>query len=137
MAGTALRWFQSYLEDRTQSVTIQNACSAPRDLCVGVPQGSVLGPQLFSIYSAPLGKIIKAHGLEYHFYADDTQLYFSFNPSDVTSDAIVERIVRCIVDIQHWMDTNFLKLNDDKTEAIFFGSSHQLKKVSVECIPVG
>ena len=113
VAGTALRWFQSYLEDRTQSVTIQNACSAPRDLCFGVPQGSVLGPQLFSVYSAPLGKIIKAHGLEYHFYADDTQLYFSFNPSDVTSDAIVERIVRCIADIQHWMDTNFLKLNDD------------------------
>ena len=137
VAGTALRWFQSYLEDRTQSVSIQNACSAPRDLCFGVPQGSVLGPQLFSVYSAPLGKIIKAHGLEYHFYADDTQLYFSFNPSDVTSDAIVERIVRCIADIQHWMDTNFLKLNDDKTEAIFFGSSHQLKKVSVECIPVG
>ena len=100
------------------------------------PHGSVLKPQLFSIYSAPLGKIIKAHCLEYHFYADDTQVYFSFSPSDVTSDDIVERIVRCIADIQHWMDTNFLKLNYDKTEAIF-GLSHRLKKVSVESIPVG
>ena len=64
-------------------------------------------------------------------------MYFSFSPFDVTFDDIAERIVRCIADIQHWMDTNFLKLNDDQTEAIFFGSSHHLKKVSVESIPVG
>ena len=64
-------------------------------------------------------------------------MYFSFNPSDVTFDDFVERIVRCIADIPDWMDTNFLKLNDDKTKATFFGSSHQLKKISVEMIPVG
>jgi len=55
----------------------------------------------------------------------------------VSFEDIVERIVRCIADIQHWMNTNFLKLNEDKTEVIFFGSSHQLKKVSVGSIPVG
>ena len=136
VAGTALHWFQSYLEDRTESVTIQNMRSAPRELRFGVAQDSVLGPQLFSVYSALLSKIIKAHGLEYHFHANNTQVYFSFHPSDVTFDDIVEWMVRCIADIQHWMDTNFLKLNDDKTEAIFFRLSHQLKKVSVESIPV-
>ncbi len=137
VTGTALRWFQSYLGDRTQSVTVHSACSAPRRLQYGVPQGSVLGPMLFSVYTAPLGKIIGAHGLHYHFYADDTQLYFSFNPAEANSDDVVGRIVRCVADIQHWMDNNFLKLNGEKTEAILFGSPQQLKKVPTMRIPIG
>lgn len=137
ITGTALHWFQSYLEDRTQSVTIKGTRSPPQTLRFGVPQGSVLGPQVFSVYAAPIGRIIKKHGLERHFYADDTQVYFSFNPSEVDIDDIVRRIVGCIKEIQQWMVKNFLKLNDDKTDIMLFGSSHQLKKVSLVSVPIG
>ena len=59
--GTALNWFHSYLKNRTQSVIIDNVLSAPRPLLYGVPQGSVLGPVLFNLYTKPLSKIIEAH----------------------------------------------------------------------------
>ena len=77
---TALSWFESYLTDRTQSVTVGNATSAPQTLIYGVPQGSVLGPLLIALYFAPLEDIIKAHGLDVMVYADDVQLYISISP---------------------------------------------------------
>ena len=61
VSGTALRWFQSYLAGRTQSITINSARSRLRISRFGVPQGSVLGPRLFSIYTVPLGSSIEKH----------------------------------------------------------------------------
>ena len=75
ITGGALRWFQSYLENRKQFVRINNKNSKPVDLKYGVPQGSVLGPVLFSLYTLPLADLLKEHGVEYHLYADDTQIY--------------------------------------------------------------
>ena len=82
VGGTALSWFESYLTDRTQSVTVGNATSVPQTLIYGVPQGSVLGPLLFALYFAPLEDIIKAHGRDAMVYADDVQLYISISPID-------------------------------------------------------
>ena len=66
------------------------------------------------MYNAPLAEIIRSHGLDYHFYADDTQLYISFKDCDVDVSRL--RVENCVSDICHWMDVNELKLNHDKTE---------------------
>ena len=72
---TALIWFSSYLLGRSQRVSIADATSPPRYLEYGVPQGSILGPLLFTLYRAPLQDVIRSHGLDSMFYADDTQIY--------------------------------------------------------------
>ena len=112
--GTVLQWFDSYLSQRTQFVNINEANSTVRDLPVGVPQGSVLGPVLYLLYTAPLAIVIRSCGLDYHLYADDTQLYFALKSVDV--DAAKSRVENCISAICRWMDLNELKLNHDKTE---------------------
>ena len=117
--GTALTWFESYLANRKQLVKIGSASSQPKDLTYGVPQGSVLWPTLFSLYTRPLSTIIENTGMGYHLYADDSQLYISIkvrSPASVSS--VQGTISRCTTAIQEWMSTNFLKLNGDKTELL-------------------
>ena len=76
----ALGWFKSYLSGRTHSLKVGSTLSHPAALQYGVPQGSVLGPILFSLYTNPISSIIHSHSssINYHFYADDTQLYSNF-----------------------------------------------------------
>ena len=78
LEGKALDLIASYLQGRTQRVVIGEQSSSSSMLTSGVPQGSVLGPLLFSLYVQPIGDIIRAHGLFYHQYADDLHLYCHF-----------------------------------------------------------
>ena len=127
ITGTILQWFHSYLTGRSQFVEINDTKSLVRDLIVGVPQGSVLGPILYLhvLYTAPLAEIIQSHGLVYHFYADDTQLYITFKDCDVDSARL--RVENCVADICHWMDVNKLKLNHDKTETMLIYSKYHTR----------
>ena len=91
-----------------------------------------VGPKLYSLYTRPLGNIIRHHKLDVHFYADDTQLYVSFVNSDHEERiAAVTRLNDCIRDVRTWLTRNMVKLNDEKTEVILFTSKHGLKSLSL------
>ena len=116
ISGTALSWIASYLIDRSYQVAWRGSVSASHPLLTGVPQGSVLGPLLFSLYTKSLGSVIKSHGFSSHCYADDTQLFLSYPPS---ATQVKEKISACLADISSWMVRYHLKLNLDKTELLF------------------
>ena len=134
ITGTALDWFTSYLDERVQSINIGNVLSDDLPLWEGVPQGSVLGPQLFTMYTAPLGDIIAAHGISYMTYADDTQLYLVLDRGD-RSEAI-SQVEQCVKDVKAWSIRNKLMLNDSKTDVVFF-SSRFVKSVPFPKITIG
>jgi hypothetical protein len=133
LSGSVLAWFRSYLSDRTQHVRYCGHQSAISFVLSGIPQGSVLGPILFLLYTAELPAVIERHGLMPHQYADDSQIYGSCRPSK--SDELQSRLSSCIDDVACWMRSNRLQLNTSKTEIIWFASSrrqHQLPPSSVK-----
>ena len=118
-----LKWFSSYLTDRTQTIKIGEDTSESHTVVRGVPQGSVLGPILFILYTAEIFQIIEDHDLLGHAYADDTQLYLHAKPEEIRS--ITPQLVKCIDALENWLSSNQLKLNPDKTEIIWFASSRR------------
>ena len=85
---------------------------------------SVLGPMLFALYVSPVGNVISSHGVQYHQYADDTQLFYALKPSSIESDLKV--LQACSLAVKHWFLENGLQLNPDKSEVMFVGTAQQL-----------
>ena len=134
--GTALDWCESYLVDRHHVVSIRGEHSESCLLHYGVPKGSVLGSQLFTVYTSPLGRIIRAHGLEYHLFADDSQMYLFVKPVQANVDGTIGILEKSCHEIRTWMRSNFLKLNDGKTEVLLIGSRQQLSKIALPGVTV-
>ena len=101
--------------------------STPSVLQCGVPQGSALGPLLFTLHTHPLSIVICQSGLSFHFFADDSQLYKSSVPSDFPVLACC--LKDCIEDIAEWMGDSKLKINDDKNGFMAIGARSKLSQV--------
>ena len=134
LKGVVLDWFRSYLSNRRQSVRISGVSSAPSPLLFGVPQGSVLGPVLFTMYLSPLDDIVSLFEVLRHYFADDTQLYKRFR---ILADGSAQRaafscLSDCAKSTNAWMIRNKLQLNAGKTDVLIASSarSRKLKPVS-------
>ena len=104
MRGVTLDWFRSYLSNRCQQVCANGSLSKQYHLNCGVPQGSCLGPLLFSMYTSTLFKVIERHLPKAHCYADDTQLYVSFKPDEAKAqDEAIRAMENCIEDLRNWL----------------------------------
>ena len=139
IGGAVLQWFQSYLTGRSTCVGIDGVFSDVKPLKYGVPQGSMVGPVCFNIYTSQIGSIIKKYPqLLYHIYADDIQLYTHFNPADpVSINTALSQLSSCIFDIKTWMTRNMLQLNDSKTEFFVALSHHLWNNMSPVLLRVG
>ena len=140
--GTALKWIESYLQNRTQSVVLPDekggsTKSGKYPLNQGIPLGSVLGPILFNLYVSPLGQLCKSHGVEYQSYVDDTQNYLGFMGKKSAICDGVNHLEKCLLDVKNWMQVNLLKLNDNKTEVIVLGMRQQLANLGSLTLRVG
>ena len=127
ISGTALSWFTSYLTDRQQAIKIGNCFSDMLPTSCGVPQGSVLGPLLFTLYTTPLSSVIQGQNLDHHLYADDTQIYISLTTLDACRS--LNQLRDCLQDVSLWMKNSKLKLNANKTEFIIIGTVTQRAKL--------
>ena len=103
----------------------------------GAPQGSVLCPKLFTIYTLPIADIACKYNLEIHLYADDRQIYITFRTSDNISKEIAIKLVQsCIAEIKIWRLMNKLQLNDGKTEFLLFASQFFRKTITTTHINI-
>ena len=119
VTGRALKWIRSFLSSRSQSVRLGDSSSLSSSICYGVPQGSILGPLLYIIYTADVERVVRSFGFAVQLYADDTQLYGSSLPMDAEDLSV--RVLEAISAVESWMSSNRLRLNADKTRFIWFG----------------
>ena len=137
ISGQAQIWFSTYLQNRHQSVKITDTFSDKVTLSYEVPQGSVLGPVLFTLYTTPLGAIISSFDINHHLYADDTQIYMSLSVSNAKES--LEMLQHCLMGVSAWMTGSKLKLNPSKTEFLLIGIKLRREKIlnNFTCLLLG
>ena len=130
--------YRSYLSGRGQRISVRGCTSERFNLDCGVPQGSCLGPLLFSIYTSSLLSIVQDLLPTVHYYADEIKLYVYLSPADENDqfDAIAA-MESCVRVIRNWMHENRLLMNKTKTEFLLIGTKQQLAEVNVDQVKVG
>ena len=132
ITGIAHNLLSSYLLNRSQTVLIDQCLSLAQTLYTGVPQGSVLGPLLFCLYTTPLASIFDNSPVSSHFYADDSQAYMSFSSAD---SAFALATLSSTLDAAfNWLTSNRLSVNPTKTEYLLVGTSQQRSKITTSSI---
>ena len=122
--GCAQKWFASYLQNRKNRVCISGEFSKEHILNFGLPQGSILGPRGYTMYTHPVGDILRRNNVSFHIYADDTQVYVAFDPRiDGECERSLNKLQICVRQIKSWMSQNKLQLNQEKTEFFIAASS--------------
>ena len=137
--GAPLNWLKSYLSERTMNVIINGKLSEEKPLKYGVPQGSCAGPVVFTLYIAALNLVVQqcCPDIILYGYADDHKLAITCNAGNIHSEAEAKRnIENCLKYIVTWMADHKLKMNNDKTEVIVYGTKQQLNKLTIKSINV-
>jgi hypothetical protein len=125
LSGPALDWVKTYLVGRSQFVKVDSAVSQTLGCDFGVPQGSVLGPLIFSLFISPVANLISSFNTHFHQYTDDTQLYIGVSPGGIQPTK--ELINDCTSTLQNWFLQNGLCLNPDKSETLIIGTGACLR----------
>ena len=129
--GKVLQWFTSFFTGRTQRVCIDGNSSDLHQLICGVPQGSVPGARMYTMYTQMLANVFRKHDVQHHSYADDTQVYVRCEDNEDARSAAIVKLQTCISDICEWMRANALKLNETKTECIVFSRNKDPTSITV------
>ena len=103
-----------------------------RGLQLTVPQGSVLGARMYTMYTQMLANVIRKHHVQHHSYADDTQVYVRCEDNEDARSAAIVKLQTCISDICEWMRANALNLNETKTECIVFSRNKDPTSITVQ-----
>ena len=130
-SASALSWFESYLSDRQQTTRVGPSVSIALTVTHGVPQGSILGPVLFSLYLSDLPEVIEE--TEIDSYVDDTKLYLSISLRDIQVG--LSYISEDLKRVAEWCCSNSFLINPKKTKLILFGvpqNLHRLPDIAVE-----
>ena len=134
LCGDVHAWLTSYLRNRTNVVRVKSGVSQLNTITTGVPQGSVLGPILFNAYVAPLAKLLQQRNMQHHMYADDTQLYVTFTPSEHTQ--ALEQMEASVREVKIWLCDNRLVLNENKSEAIVIRSPNMRTPITISRVNI-
>ena len=126
ITGKAHNWLATYLTSRKFSVCIGDETSDEGEMKYGVPQGTILGPVLFIVYTLSLRYLLEPYGVSYHLYADDTQIYFKITDKEDVADKLRDLGSA----VQKWMERRKLKLNSSKTEIMIVGSQARLSNLN-------
>ena len=110
----------SYITERRQQTQIRKSCSSEAEVFYGVPQGSILGPIIFSLYTTPIGDLIKKCNLRYQMYADDTVLYTKIKIED--EEPLIETLTLHVKELFGAFTALQLKVNLDKIEILLLST---------------